>query len=148
MATWGLVVETTAGMGERKHPAGFVIGHVEGTREDALTELERRARGYQPEHPRSPRRRRLYRLGDGFLLVIDGSWQSFSTRLTVAELVQDSAAPPPITPESEPEPGPEPTAAAPDPQDAVPPALNPDPQPTYDDGVPVRPSWWGRTDLS
>ncbi|MGH4033916.1 hypothetical protein ACQB60_33855 [Actinomycetota bacterium Odt1-20B] len=142
MAKWGLVVETTTGSGERKYPTGFVIGHVEGTREDALAELERHALVYQPEHPRSPKRRRLYRHGDGFLLLIDGVLQDFSTRLTVAELIQDSADPRIAAP-----------LADPGPEDAVPQATDPqapdlDAQARYDDGVPVRPSWWGRSDLS
>ncbi|MGI5404877.1 hypothetical protein ACQEVG_36545 [Streptomyces sp. CA-135486] len=136
MATWGLIVETTMGMGERKHAEAHVMAHVEGAREEALAELERRARRYTPEHPRSPKRRRLFRNSDGFLLVIDGSWQSFGTRFTIAELVEDTAAPA------------EPTAtrqAGPEPADTVPP-----PSPSeerYPDGVPVKPAWLGRTDL-
>ncbi|MGW0301437.1 hypothetical protein ACWDYK_32750, partial [Streptomyces anthocyanicus] len=90
---WGLVVETTMGTGERKHTEAQVVAHVAGSREEALAELERRARSYSPPHPLSPRRRRLLRVGDGFLLVVDGAWQSFVTRFTVAELLTDSAAP-------------------------------------------------------
>ncbi|MEV6395423.1 hypothetical protein AB0M39_11695 [Streptomyces sp. NPDC051907] len=93
MATWGLIIEVTVGTGERKHSEAYVLTHVEGPREEALAELERRARRYTPEHPRSPKRRRLFRHGDGFLLVIDGAWQSYSTRFTLAELLEDSAAP-------------------------------------------------------
>ncbi|MFF9511866.1 hypothetical protein ACF1BU_00470 [Streptomyces sp. NPDC014724] len=143
MATWGLVMETTVGAGERKHTEAYVLTHLEGTREDALMELERRARNHAPEHPWSPKRRRLFREGGGFLLVIDGAWQSFSTRFTVAELLDDSAAPPP--------PAVEPVTAEPEPEAAVPP---PPPSPSssspverYADGVPVRPSWLGRTDV-
>ncbi|WP_374205166.1 hypothetical protein [Streptomyces sp. TRM72054] len=65
--------------------------HVEGAREDALAELEKRARGYFPEHPSSPKRRRLFRHSDGFVLVVDGAWQSYGTRFTVAELLHDNA---------------------------------------------------------
>ncbi|MBH5333978.1 hypothetical protein IHE55_03830 [Streptomyces pactum] len=143
MAVWGLVVETTVGMGERKHVEAYVLGHVEGEREEALAELERRARQHTPEHPRSPRRRRLFRTSDGFLLVTDGSWQSFSTRFTLAELLEDSAAPrPPAAPEPEPGSGPEPGTG---------PAAGPGPAsgPECDeDGVPLRPAWLGRPDLS
>ncbi|MEV7956011.1 hypothetical protein ACIOHC_08265 [Streptomyces sp. NPDC088252] len=144
MATWGLVMETTVGAGERKHTEAYVLAHLEGTREDALVELERRARNHTPEHPWSPKRRRLFREDGGFLLVIDGAWQSFSTRFTVAELLDDSAAPPP--PAAEPEP------AAPEPEVAPPPPPSPPPSPSspverYADGVPVRPSWLGRTDV-
>ncbi|WP_335935231.1 hypothetical protein [Streptomyces sp. PTD5-9] len=107
MTTWGLVMEMTRGGGERKHTEAYVVAHVDGTREEALLELERRARDHTPEHPWSQKRRRLLRTGDGFLLVVDGAWQSFSTRFTVAELLEDSAAPEP-EPEPEPEPNPEP----------------------------------------
>ncbi|MFB6987867.1 hypothetical protein [Streptomyces sp. NPDC056304] len=139
MATWGLVMETTVGAAERKHTEAHVLAHLEGTREDALVELERRARNHTPEHPWSPKRRRLFREGGGFLLVIDGAWQSFSTRFTVAELLDDSAAPPP--PAVEPEP------AAPEPEVAPPPPSPSPPVERYADGVPVRPSWLGRTDV-
>ncbi|WP_331763038.1 hypothetical protein OHA04_41260 (plasmid) [Streptomyces sp. NBC_01590] len=143
MAIWGLVVETTVGLGERKHTEAYVLTHVEGTRQEALAELERRARGHAPEHPRSPKRRRLFREGDGFLLVIDGAWQSFSTRFTVAELLDDSAAPdPPSAETAPPEAGPQP-----EPADAVPPAPATPPVERYSDGVPKRPAWWGRTGL-
>ncbi|MBQ0953753.1 MULTISPECIES: hypothetical protein [Streptomyces] len=142
--TWGLVVETTMGTGERKHTEAQVVAHVAGSREEALAELERRARSYSPPHPLSPRRRRLLRVGDGFLLVVDGAWQSFVTRFTVAELLTDSAAP--RAPEPEPEPRPE---AAPEPvAEAAPPAPADARGPELDaDGVPVRPAWLGRRDL-
>ncbi|MCD9144930.1 hypothetical protein [Streptomyces albireticuli] len=134
MATWGLVLETTVGMGDRKHAEAYVVAHVDGTREEALAELERRARRYVPEHPRSPKRRRLFRESDGFLLVIDGAWQSYSARFTIGELLDDSDAPAPAVPYEEPEP--EPVEEVPVPSDA-----------RYDDGVPVKPAWLGRTDL-
>jgi hypothetical protein len=134
MTTWGLVVETTVGAGDRKHVEAYVVAHVIGSRADALAELERRARSHSPEHPRSPRRRRLLRDGDGFLLVIDGAWQSFVTRFSVAELLEDSAAPEPAV---ETPPVPVAPAAEPAAQDVE----------RYADGVPVRPAWLGRGDL-
>ncbi|MFF3603111.1 hypothetical protein [Streptomyces sp. NPDC002463] len=140
--TWGLVMEMTVGLGERKHTEAYVMAHVSGSREDAWEELERRARSFTPEHPRSPKRRRLLRKDDGFLLVVDGAWQSYVTRFTVAELLEDSAAPKPAP---EPEPAPEPPA--PGPESA---AMEPEPEPDverYADGVPVRPAWLGRDDL-
>jgi hypothetical protein len=143
VATWGLVIETTVGVGERKHTEAYVLTHVEGTREEALVELERRARIHTPEHPRSPKRRRLFRERDGFLLVIDGAWQSFSTRFTVAELLDDSAAPAPPAEAAEAAPA----EVEPDPAGTVPPALSTPPVERDADGVPMRPSWLGRTDL-
>ncbi|WP_457459794.1 hypothetical protein [Streptomyces sp. TE5632] len=152
MTTWGLVIETTMGVGERKHTEAYVLAHVIGEREEALAELERRARSYSPAHPRSPKRRRLLRQDDGFLLVVDGAWQSFVTRFTVAELLEDSDAPTAPEPvvETVPEPVVEapgaPVAAAADPVDQQ---AEPAEQPVerYADGVPVKPAWLGRTDL-
>lgn len=145
-SAWGLVVETTVGTGERKHTEAQVVAHVTGSREEALAELERQARRYSPTHPLSPRRRRLLRIGDGFLLVVDGAWQSFITRFTVAELLEDSAAPKapePVVEASLPEPVPETPPPAPAPAPA--PAER---GPELDaDGVPVRPAWLGRRDL-
>ncbi|WLQ31956.1 hypothetical protein P8A18_00220 [Streptomyces castrisilvae] len=138
---WGLVVETTVGTGERKHTEAQVVGHVTGSREEALAELERQARRYSPTHPLSPKRRRLLRVGDGCLLVVDGAWQSFITRFTVAELLEDSAAPKAPEPvvEAPPEPVPEAPPPAPAPAER---------EPELDaDGVPVRPAWLGRRDL-
>ncbi|MFJ9668287.1 hypothetical protein ACIRPP_27350 [Streptomyces sp. NPDC101219] len=158
---WGLVVETTVGTGQRKHTEAQVVAHVTGSRAEALEELERRAHAYQPWHPTSPKRRRLLRVDDGFLLVVDGAYQSFGTRFTVAELLADSDAPaaPDRGPEGTREPAP--AAPAPDPAPAPqdPPAAHrpsPDePSPggpdavgeLDEDGVPVRPSWLGRPDL-
>ncbi|WP_328560081.1 hypothetical protein [Streptomyces coelicoflavus] len=138
--TWGLVVETTVGTGERKHTEAQVVAHVAGSREEALAELERRARSYSPAHPLSARRRRLLRVGDGFLLVVDGAWQSFVTRFTVAELLEDSEAPKAPEPEPEAEAAPEAVA------EAAPPAA-PRESGLDADGVPVRPAWLGRRDL-
>ncbi|MEU5811919.1 hypothetical protein [Streptomyces sp. NPDC047718] len=147
METWGLVLETTVGAGERKHVEAFVMAQVEGDKEPALAELERRARAYCPEHPRSPKRRRLFRHGDGFLLVINGAWQSYVTRFTLAELIEDSDRPQP--PEAE-------DRASPDAEEAVQPstaelAAPPVPPPPTmecdDDGIPVKPAWLGRADL-
>ncbi|WP_435255819.1 hypothetical protein [Streptomyces althioticus] len=143
-ATWGLVVETTVGSGERKHTEATVVAHVEGSREEALAELERRARAYVPAHPFNHDRLRLLRDGDGFLLVVDGAWRSFLTRFTVAELLEDSAAPREPEPVAEEPPAQEPTEAAPPP----PPRPTPEQLAERDeDGVPVLPSWLGRPDL-
>ncbi|CAL9424021.1 hypothetical protein SUDANB43_01903 [Streptomyces sp. enrichment culture] len=42
--TRGLVVETPLRTGERKHTEAQAVAHVTGSREEALAELERRAR--------------------------------------------------------------------------------------------------------
>ncbi|BFO20910.1 hypothetical protein SHKM778_72980 [Streptomyces sp. KM77-8] len=146
VTTWGLVVETTVGSAERKHTEAQVVAHIEGTREEAVAELERRARAYVPTHPLSHRRRRLLRDGDGFLLLVDGAWRSFVTRFTVAELLEDSAAPAEPDPVVETPPEPEPVVVTPPP---APPRPTPEQLAERDeDGVPVLPSWLGRRDLS
>ncbi|TVZ84082.1 hypothetical protein FB157_1215 [Streptomyces sp. BK340] len=137
MTTWGLVIETTMGAGERKHTEAHVVAHITGPREEALAELERRARSYSPEHPRSPKRRRLLRQSDGFRLVIDGAWQSFVTRFTVAELLQDSDAPTAPEPAAEGQ-----TVPVARPTEAV-----EQPGERDTDGVPIKPAWLGRDDL-
>ncbi|MER7468748.1 hypothetical protein [Streptomyces sp. NPDC097981] len=152
MATWGLILETTVGLGERKHTEAYVMAHVEGGREVALAELERRARAYTPEHPRSPKRRRLFRDGDGFLLVVDGAWQSHATRFSAAELLDDTDRPAPAERVSDEPVGAEALPAT-TPEFPPPPPPPPSPSPSVaverdEDGVPVKPAWLGRTDLS
>ncbi|MFE3830700.1 hypothetical protein [Streptomyces sp. NPDC059092] len=151
MATWGLVLEMTVGLGERKHTEAHVMAHVEGERGLALAELERRARAYTPEHPRSPKRRRLFRDGDGFLLVVDGAWQSHATRFSAVELLDDTDRP--VPPERVAD---EPVAEAPPAEPPRPKVPSPSPSPSVvvatavecdEDGVPVKPAWLGRTDL-
>ncbi len=96
-------------------------------------------------HPSNPKNRALYREADGFLLVVEGVWQPWHCRFTVAEQLYDSAAPEPVrapsTAESEPA---EPTDATPR---AHEPGPGPGPQPAWDAGVPEVPSWLGRDGL-
>ncbi|WP_175411533.1 hypothetical protein [Streptomyces sp. TRM64462] len=87
---WGLIVEETDGMGERKAYSASVLEHVTGTREQALARLEERARRYVPQHPMSPNVTRLYRTSEGFLQVNEGSMRSYGCRFSVAELLYDS----------------------------------------------------------
>ncbi|MEX3107369.1 MULTISPECIES: hypothetical protein [unclassified Streptomyces] len=89
---WGLIAETTSGTGDGKRWVASVLGEVEGTREQALWQLETRARAFSPTHPRMPRRTRLYRQDDAFLLLTDGQVETFLTRFSLAELIEDSAA--------------------------------------------------------
>ncbi|GAA0394880.1 hypothetical protein [Streptomyces luteireticuli] len=133
MATWGLIVESTVGTGDHKHTEARVLAQVKGERETALARLEVLARRYSPEHPLNHKRRRLHRSTDGFLLVVDGSWQSHAARFTVAELIEDSAWP-----------------AEPDEPKPMSIPAPPVPQPSDErdaDGVPLRPAWLGRADL-
>ncbi|MFD0392387.1 hypothetical protein ACFQ3Z_04550 [Streptomyces nogalater] len=115
-----------------------MLVHFIGSRAEALAELERRARSYSPEHPRFPKRRRLLRDGDGFLLVVDGAMQSFLTRFTVAELLEDSDAP--VGNSGAPVANRAVTATSMAP--GAPETMTGEVE-RYDDGVPVKPPGWG-----
>ncbi|WP_158650564.1 hypothetical protein [Streptomyces griseus] len=74
MPGWGLLVERNLGLGGRRRVwSAGVMDHVDGTREETLEALRQRAEGYEPVHPAGPKRRRLYRERDGFVLVLDGA---------------------------------------------------------------------------
>ncbi|MDJ0382563.1 hypothetical protein [Streptomyces sp. G-G2] len=91
MARWGLLVEQNVGSGgQHRMWAVQVLGHVDGTRAEALAELRRQADTFRPQHPMKVRRRVLYQDGDGFLAVLDGSWQIFHCRFTLAEQLSDT----------------------------------------------------------
>ncbi|MEU3206414.1 hypothetical protein ABZ702_21565 [Streptomyces cyaneofuscatus] len=148
MPRWGLLVEQNLGLGgQRRVWSAGVMDHVDGTREEALEALRQRAEEYKPLHPTSPKRRRLYRERDGFVLVLDGAWQSFHCRFTVLEELYDSAAPEP-EPQAVPEPEPEPVQPPP-PERRRPVqrrAVQPPPEPerAWDADVPEVPSWLNR----
>ncbi|MHC0428775.1 hypothetical protein ACX6XY_01130 [Streptomyces sp. O3] len=89
-ARWGLIVEENDGMGDRKTWATQVLGRVEGTREDALAQLEKLARNYSAQHPMTPTSVQLYRTAEGFLLLSEGSMRTYHCRFSVAELLYDS----------------------------------------------------------
>ncbi|MFD9289509.1 hypothetical protein ACFWBV_14720 [Streptomyces sp. NPDC060030] len=142
MPRWGLVVEQNLGYGRqgRMWSVG-VLDHVEGTREEALAALRIRAERFEPVHPANPKNRALYREANGFLLVVEGVWQPWHCRFTVAEQVYDSAAPEPV--EEQPD-APEQAEAVPRPRE---PGPGPGLPPAWDAQVPEVPSWLGRDDL-
>ncbi|MET9888020.1 hypothetical protein ABZZ20_33795 [Streptomyces sp. NPDC006430] len=147
MTRWGLLVEQNLGAGGTHHRMWSVgvVGHVEGTREEAMAELRRRAETFEPMRPRTVRRRVVYQTGDGFLVVLDGAWQVFHYRFSVAEQVYDSAPPP--EPDREHHPGsevwvpPAPWTARANPK---PPALPAEPPKAWDADVPASPAWLDR----
>ena len=91
MPRWGLIVEETCGYRDRRWE-GTRLATFDGTREEALAMLLERAKTYQPEHPRVPKRRQIYRQDDGFLALVRGATETFFLRFSVAELVHDSDA--------------------------------------------------------
>ncbi|WKX72965.1 hypothetical protein [Streptomyces sp. XD-27] len=146
MARWGLIVEVSERRGEGRSWSAYVMGYVDGTREQALRELEAHARRRFPPPSRWTKRTQLFRAGDALMLITERGMHNRYTRFTVAELLYDSDAPPasadPRPPAADLEPAPEPEAPEPGPLDGVPDEAR------FDDGVPVKPSWLGRTDLS
>ncbi|MGW1316487.1 hypothetical protein [Streptomyces sp. NPDC002426] len=144
MSTWGLVVEQNLGYGRKGRMWSIgVMDHVEGTREEALAALRLRAERFEPVHPANPKSRKLYREADGFLLVVEGVWQPFHCRFSVAEQLYDSTVPEPAEEAAEAEVRDGPTAPEPAPAPA-----EPGPPPAWDAQVPEVPSWLGRDDLS
>ncbi|MFD7858082.1 hypothetical protein ACFV6B_27900 [Streptomyces microflavus] len=140
MPRWGLLVEQNLGFGgQRRVWSAGVMEHVDGTREEALEVLRQRAEAYRPVHPTSPKRRRLYRESDGFVLVLDEAWQSFHCRFTVIEQLYDSAAP-----EPEPPALPEPEQVQPPPPVRRRPVVPPELPRAWDADVPEVPSWLDR----
>ncbi|POX63118.1 hypothetical protein C3492_13220 [Streptomyces sp. Ru62] len=148
MATWGLIRETNVKHWDSYITETHVLAYVEGTYEEALAELERHARHALAHHPKRRKRRRLFRDGDDFLMVVDdGAWRSSGTRFTAAELLEDTAAPAKPTNACEPTKESMDTreATEPEPVDIMPSASPSEER--YPDGVPVKPKWLGRTDL-
>ncbi|MGP3750298.1 hypothetical protein B046DRAFT_00216 [Streptomyces sp. LamerLS-316] len=142
MSRWGLVVEQNLGYGRKGRMWSIgVMDHVEGTREEALAALRIRAERFEPVHPANPKSRTLYREADGFLLVVEGVWQPFHCRFSVAEQLYDSTVPEPAEEAADAEVQDGPTAP-------VPVAPEPGPPPAWDAQVPEVPSWLGRDDLS
>ncbi|QKV92193.1 hypothetical protein HUT19_10910 [Streptomyces sp. NA02950] len=90
---WGLLMEDylqIMGPGARNHSI-TALGHVRGTREEALEALCERALHYQPRHPVNPYRKLVYRDGDVFLMVLEAATGNYCYRFRVAELLWDSA---------------------------------------------------------
>ena len=81
------------------------------------------------------------------MVVDDAAWRSSGTRYTVAELLEDTAAPakPTNTCGATMKSTDRREATKPEPVDTMPPASPPEEQ--YPDGVPVKPKWLGRADL-
>ncbi|MEN8652297.1 hypothetical protein ABCR94_17250 [Streptomyces sp. 21So2-11] len=89
MVRWGLLLDKPAGRGDSKPLE--LLGTVDGTRESAEAQLRELVRRYRPSHPMRPKRTRIYRTVDGWMLIGDGaSGQSFAYRFMMCELEWDS----------------------------------------------------------
>jgi hypothetical protein len=90
---WGLLVEDylqVLGSGARNLSMSS-LGHIRGTREEALEALRERALRYRPRYPANPNRTLVYRDGDQFLMVLEAKTGHYCYRFRVAELLWDSA---------------------------------------------------------
>ncbi|MGO4461555.1 hypothetical protein AB4039_30310 [Streptomyces sp. M-16] len=145
MPTWGLILERNIGEHRGLTWSVGVLGHVEGTGEEALAALRERVDAFDPGLFRKVVRRVVYREGDGFLVVVEPRFGlPHHYRFKAVEVVSDSAPPPP-EPEPLPEPRPEPV---PVPRRGHPVPPPPPPPKAWDADVPDRPAWLGRDDLA
>ncbi|MFF4365500.1 hypothetical protein [Streptomyces sp. NPDC001594] len=125
-----------------------VLGHVDGTRQDALAALRARADGFDPALFTKVTRRRLYGDGDGFMLLVEGRFaRAWHYRFKLAELLEDSAPPPPPRPPTR-EPKPVERWQPPSPRSPKPPKPPQPPAPPREVDIPERPAWLGRDDLA
>lgn len=90
---WAVVVQETEGVGDDRIWGAKVLAEVEGSREDALAELRRIVPTYTPQHPFNGRRRRLFRDGDSYLLITQGSMRDYHCVFKVWEMLWDSKRP-------------------------------------------------------
>lgn len=91
MQRWGLIVEQTKGYGQNRWWRADVMEELMGSREDALRRLQILAEGFTPTHPAmGTRRKRAYRIQDGFLVLYTGAMEDFPCRFLAAELIFDS----------------------------------------------------------
>jgi hypothetical protein len=87
---WGLIVEQNTGSGSELTWFVSVLGHADGTREDALAALRQRIAQFHAPHPHKIRSRALYQVTDGFLLVLDGRMRAYHYRFTIAGQLPDA----------------------------------------------------------
>lgn len=87
---WGLFVEPPVGKDDIDTLE--LLAEVEGSREEALEHLRNWVVQYKPKYPMRPRRQRLYRMDDGWLVINEGSFgrRYYPCRFRVCELVWDS----------------------------------------------------------
>lgn len=141
MTTWALLLERNI---PKRHGLAWsvtVLGHLDGTREEALTALRARADAFDPGLFAKVQRRRLYGDGDGFMLLLETRFaRAWHYRFKLAELLEDSAPPPPP-----PQPEPVEIRKPPNPRSPRPPQPPAVPQ---EADIPERPAWLGRDDLA
>ena len=71
MPRWGIFVEPPAHLKEWDRV--LRLAEVDGNRDEAEAELLKQVYAYRPKRPTNPRDSTLYRLSDGWLLLIRGA---------------------------------------------------------------------------
>ncbi len=149
MTTWALLMEQNIHARHGSTWSVAVLGHVDGTREEALTALRERVDRFDPSVFHTVKRRRLYGDGDGFMLLVEGRFaRAWHYRFKLAELLEDSARPPAPPPPPEPKPEPVERWQPPRPRSPKPPKPPQPPAPPREVDIPERPAWLGRDDLA
>lgn len=84
--TYAVFIEESTGSGNTLRWLGTAEPDVYRTRDLARTRAAELARTYEPQHPRSLRRRSVFRVSpDEYLTSVDGATMSFHYRVIVAE---------------------------------------------------------------
>ncbi|GAA2092148.1 hypothetical protein GCM10009801_58560 [Streptomyces albiaxialis] len=90
MPRWGVIVVEDGGQGWST--ANVLAEYEAATRAEAEELAKPYIRAYTPRHPMTPKRNRLYRTADGWLLLGEGSFQKqYPYHFRVCELEWDSA---------------------------------------------------------
>lgn len=121
MPHWGLIVEQNIrgdGSPQDKRWIGYQLDSVEGTWEQAMQQLLEHVWHFRTRNPTNPRRRRVYREPNGFLLLVAGKTSDYHARFSVCELLCDTG-----THRGEPRMPPVPQLFGSPPQDAPPPPV-------------------------
>ena len=88
LTEWHVLVEETVGVGRESHRWMFTRTWPCANREEALRLGVRVAGEYKPEHPMSPKDRRIFQVGeDSWLVQVTGATADFHFRVSVARLL-------------------------------------------------------------
>lgn len=90
MPSYGLIV--MGPMGANPLDQVELLETVDGTRGQAEARMRQLIGGYHPRHPVLPRRTRVFRTGDDWLMVLDGAMgKPYAYQFRMCELEWDSA---------------------------------------------------------
>lgn len=88
--TWFVLLEETVGFGRDSYRWMLTKKSRCGSRDEARTLAYSMAKEYQPEHPMSPRDRRVFQVGnDMWVVEVPGATTDFHFRVSVGALVAE-----------------------------------------------------------